>query len=108
MTTSPTSLILSSGITAAPVLLHLYSYPLHLHLPTILSSTLLDAFALQLSQPKSVSPPQIHQITLPIATTICLLITYFTSPLPTLLLLLPLPLFYYALFSIPATSQTLP
>jgi hypothetical protein len=99
--TTPTSLLLASGITATPVLIQLYSHPLSFDQIPLLATIALGAVSIHLSQPQLITPPQIHRVTHPIATILSSLTTYFTSSLNPLSLL-PALLIYYGIFTIPA------
>jgi zinc transporter 5/7 len=110
---SPSSLVeislessfIAAGITAAPVLLHLQSHSLDFDLPPILITILLGAISLQFSGPQIITTPSIHRITYPIATLTSTIVTSSFSRI-SLLSLLPAPLLYYAIFTIPVSLPT--
>src|SRR5271170_1246160 len=102
--TTPTSLLLSAGISSFPVLIHFYSpNSITFDFTFILITVISGAIALHLGHPTQSHPLQIRRLTFPVATTISTLSTLFTIP-PPLLSVLPAPLLYYGIYSLPHPS----
>ena len=105
--TTPTALILSAGITAIPVLIHLYlkgTVVLYNSAPFLPVTITLGAITTYLSQPCQIVTSQIHQITLPIATLLSAATTHLTSKFHPVSIL-PAILLYYGIFTVPAASR---
>src|SRR5271155_585262 len=67
--TTPTSLLVSAGISAIPVLIHFYSpNSITLDFTFILITVIPGAFPLPLPHPTQSPPPQIRRLTFPVAT----------------------------------------
>jgi hypothetical protein len=102
---TPTSLIIAAGISATPVLLHLYTHPLIFDIVPLLLTIIFGAVAIQLSRPSLISPLSIRRITHPLSILIASVTTYFISTL-NLLSVLPALLIYYGIFTIPISLPT--
>jgi hypothetical protein len=102
--TTPTSLLLSAGISSIPVLIHFYSpNSITLDFTFILVTVISGAIALHLAHPTQSHTLQIRRLTFPVVTTISTLSTLLTGP-PPLLSVLPAPLLYYGIYSLPHPS----
>src|SRR5579862_9027862 len=96
--TTPFSSIIAAGLTAAPVLFHLYTHDLMFDVIPLLSTVVLGAIAAHLARSEYINAQQIHQVTYPVAT----LMTSFLTSFDLLTLLPSIPL-YYSIFTIAAT-----
>jgi Cation efflux family len=106
LTTTPTSLIASAGITSIPVLVHLYSSTLTFDIPPLVLTISLGTVALLLSQPSQMVTSQIHRIVFPVATIFSTVAAYLTSTFH-IVTLFPAILMFYGVFTIPVSKPSI-